>query len=231
MLIEKNGIMKKYYLYVALTLLVALFSSTNVLAQCSWSGWSGYSPGTPPCNSFTTGSVGSGTYTYFNIEAGANYTISTCGSSFDTQISIYVDYGSGWIYQAGNDDNGPDCGGTTASLDWTSSWTTGNALAVVNRYNCQQHDFTGVSAILKIRKNCCVTPQPASTWTGSVSTDWFNSSNWTNCVPGSITDATIPAGTPNMPVINTSAAYVNTITVNSGATVTINAPATLTPTQ
>lgn len=196
---------------------------------CGWSGGSGWGPVTPPCNSFTTGSVGSGTYTFFNIEAGANYTISTCGSSFDTQLSIYVDYGAGWLYQAGNNDNGPDCSGTAASVNWTSSWTTSNAIAVVNRNNCQQHDFTGTSAVLSYKKNCC-SPQSATTWNGNVSTDWFIDGNWSNCVPGTITNATIPAGMPRYPVIG-AAAYVNTVTVNNGATITINAPGTLTPTQ
>jgi hypothetical protein len=35
-------------------------------------------------------------------------------------------------------------------------------------------------------------PQLTTTWTGSFSDDWFDSRNWTNCVPGAITAAIIP---------------------------------------
>ena len=229
--------MKSCGINSCIILLVALLSGYKSQGQpCSWSGagtWYFYNaPATIPCGSFSAAqSVGSGTYNYFYAYSGVSYTVSTCGSAFDTQLSIY-DENPGWTYRAGNDDNGPDCGGLESSVTWTATYT-GNHLAVVNRYNCQQHDFTGQSAILKIRNNgpCGCTPnQPATTWNGSINSDWFNSSNWSNCVPGPNTNTTVPVvGT--MPVVNTSAAFVNTITVNSGATVTVNSPATLTSTQ
>ncbi len=47
---------------------------------------------------------------------------------------------------------------------------------------------------------------PALTWNGSTSTDWHAAANWTPAqVPTPLTDVTIPAGTPNAPVISTSA--------------------------
>jgi hypothetical protein len=136
-------------------LFISLLNSQKTLAQsCGWSGYSGYNNVTPGCNSFGGDfPVGSGTYSYINVVNGANYTISTCGSSFDTQLTIYGWDGSSWVAQTYNDDNGPNCTGTAASVDWTSSFDYGNVLAVVNRYNCQGHDFTGTSAILKIRQN------------------------------------------------------------------------------
>jgi autotransporter-associated beta strand protein len=64
-----------------------------------------------------------------------------------------------------------------------------------------------------------------STWTGAVSTDWFNPDNWTNCVCGANTNVTIPSVTNN-PTIN-AVASVNSFTLNSGATLTIQSNDTL----
>lgn len=50
----------------------------------------GFGGATPPCSaSFTSTNVGSGTYSFLNLTAGSNYTISTCGSSFNTQLTLY----------------------------------------------------------------------------------------------------------------------------------------------
>ena len=62
----------------------------------------------------------------------------------------------------------------------------------------------------------------ATTWTGATSTDWFASTNWSNCVPGSGTDTTIPGSLTTYPVISTTAnaAAVKSLTIASGATLT-----------
>jgi hypothetical protein len=60
------------------------------------------------------------------------------------------------------------------------------------------------------------------TWEGVTSIDWTNPANWTCGVPGSSHDAIIPIGTPYQPTIPaTTGVTVNTITINSGATLTI----------
>lgn len=58
-------------------------------------------------------------------------------------------------------------------------------------------------------------------WKG-VTNDWNTSSNWCdNTVPTSSTDVTISTGVPNMPQI-TAASNARNLTINSGASVTIN---------
>jgi hypothetical protein len=220
--------MRWLYKGLLLSVVPTLVLIGNADAQCSWTGSSGTTYPGVPCGSFSGNiPVGSGTYTYFTAYAGVQYTISTCGSSFDTQLTIY-DANPAWTARAYNDDNGPDCTGLQASVTFTATFT-GDHIAIVNRYNCQQHDFTGTSAVLKFRKNPTpCTTQTASTWNGSANNNWFDNCNWTNCVPGTITNATVPTSANN-PVINTNPAYVNTITVNNGATVTSNT--TLTATQ
>lgn len=220
--------MRNLYLNILAVVLIGLLMPNESLAQCGWTGSSGTTYPGIPCGSFSGNiAVGSGTYTYFTAYAGVQYTVSTCGSSFDTQLTIY-DANPAWTQRAYNDDNGPDCAGLQASVTFTATFT-GDHIAIVNRYNCQQHDFSGTSAVLKFRKNPTpCTTQTASTWNGSASNDWFNNCNWSNCVPGTITNATVPT-TANNPVINTNPAFVNIITVNPGASVTSNT--TLTATQ
>lgn len=63
-----------------------------------------------------------------------------------------------------------------------------------------------------------------SIWTGSVSTDWFNPLNWCgSLLPSATIDAIIPgAGISNMPVIGANGAVCKTISIATGATLTIN---------
>ncbi len=52
-------------------------------------------------------------------------------------------------------------------------------------------------------------------WTGAVSSDWFDVSNWCGSIPTSATDVTIPAaGVRNMPVIAGAGAQCRNLTIN-----------------
>jgi len=62
-----------------------------------------------------------------------------------------------------------------------------------------------------------VTGSGASTWDGSVSSDWHTAENWTpSGVPTSSDEVTVP-DVPNDPVISTDDAAVGDLTVNGGA--------------
>jgi hypothetical protein len=66
------------------------------------------------------------------------------------------------------------------------------------------------------------------TWTGTVSTDWFNRCNWDKgSLPDIQSDVVIPGGTPNNPTITGNTANCNTVTINdaAGAVLTINSSA------
>ena len=63
---------------------------------------------------------------------------------------------------------------------------------------------------------------PSPTWTGTVSIDWFDPTNWsTGALPANGDDVVIPAGTPFAPQIDFSTA-VHDLTIQSGATLTTN---------
>jgi hypothetical protein len=65
------------------------------------------------------------------------------------------------------------------------------------------------------------------TWTGLVSSDWNNPSNWCGGMPSSATDAVIPSSAPNMPVISNGSASVRNITTGTATSVTIAGGGTL----
>ncbi len=146
--------MKKYFLPAFLLLATIFLNLEKSNAQCGWSGQSnqGTLPGIP-CGSFSSVSnIGSGTYTFFTAYQGSNYTFSTCGDGYDTELTIYWFDGSSWVAQAFDDDNGPDCGGLQASINWTNpNASSGNYLIVLNEWNCLGH--TGVSHLLLYREN------------------------------------------------------------------------------
>jgi hypothetical protein len=68
-----------------------------------------------------------------NMIAGATYTISNCGSGFDTQITI-SDLGGTVVGFA--DDDGPSCAGLSASINFVPP-ATGDYRIQLNRWNCQ----------------------------------------------------------------------------------------------
>ncbi len=65
---------------------------------------------------------------------------------------------------------------------------------------------------------------PASvTWTGTISPDWFTAGNWSpNVVPSASISATIPASAVFQPAISAGTATTLNLTLNSGATLTMN---------
>jgi hypothetical protein len=65
-------------------------------------------------------------------------------------------------------------------------------------------------------------------WNGTVNTDWFNVNNWTASagaptVPTGAEDVLIPTAI-NQPLINQDGAITSRLTINNGATLTLNTP-------
>ena len=67
----------------------------------------------------------------------------------------------------------------------------------------------------------------STTWTGNVSTAWMNSGNWTNGIPNSYTDVTIPSGRSRYPLI-TGDYSCKDLYIENGGTVTISSSGSLT---
>lgn len=70
---------------------------------------------------------------------------------------------------------------------------------------------------------------PKFTWDGDTDSNWNTASNWDlNAVPGASDIVTIPSGMSNNPIVSTSGNRCYNLTVESGASVTVNAGQDLT---
>ena len=59
-------------------------------------------------------------------------------------------------------------------------------------------------------------------WLGITSTNWNDAANWCGGVPVATTNVTIPGGLSNYPIISSGTNALNNITIESGASLTIN---------
>lgn len=75
-------------------------------------------------------------------------------------------------------------------------------------------------------------PSIGFVWTGAIDTDWNNAGNWSeNAVPGSDDDVSIPSSLSNYPVVgSSSSADCNDLTIESGASLTIQSGGSFIPT-
>lgn len=131
---------------------------------------------------------------------------------------------------------GATAGGTYSGNTWSGGGGLGNwaqnanpALATFTP-TVSAGSFTATLTVTG--SGGCTGTNPASTrkitwgsagdWLGVVSSDWFTAANWCSIVPLTTTDVNIPSGMPNMPNINAAGAVCKSITIQSGATLTIS---------
>ncbi|MCX6269594.1 MAG: S8 family serine peptidase [Bacteroidetes bacterium] len=78
--------------------------------------------------------------------------------------------------------------------------------------------LSGLSQQFSLILSGIAMPPATSAWNGSANTDWYDPANWSNGLPGSTTNITIPAGLTNYPTI-TSLASCQNIAIASGASI------------
>ena len=107
----------------------------NAWAQCaSGSSAASGSADIRVTQSSTASCQAGATYYMWNVCAGDTYRWSTCGSGSDTQITVRNSTGATQL--AYNDDNGPACTGSSASVDWVST-VDGQVRVYLHQYSCQ----------------------------------------------------------------------------------------------
>ncbi len=107
--------------------------SHDIVVQSTWH-YSGSGSQIFPCGDWqsTNGTSGRISSWTVNMTAGRTYNFRTCGAGEDTYLRIYGS--NGYTLVASNDDNGPYCGGTAASLDYTAG-ASGNYYVELARYS------------------------------------------------------------------------------------------------
>jgi Secretion system C-terminal sorting domain len=88
-------------------------------------------------NAATTTAMYGGEYATVDVCAGATYTFSTCGETYDTQISLYEPFGS---FLLGYDDDGCGSFAGPSFLTWTADYT-GELWVLVDDYPCEANSI------------------------------------------------------------------------------------------
>ena len=133
-----------------------------------------------------------------------NYTLTGDNSQSATDVSMSV------------------TGGTSSGTFTTTSLSVaGTTTVTINSLTLNGCPTTATSG-----NTHTIISTATGTWLGTTSTAWNTASNWCGGVPTSSTEVVIPSG-GNQPLIG-AAAVCNSITINAGATVTMNGSNTLT---
>ena len=161
---------------------------------------------TPACSGTTTiPCVQGGQYALINVVAGNTYTFSTCGASFDTQITLFNNSGGGTI---GFND---DACGLQSTVNWTATFT-GQLRVLVDLYDCATN---ATCAPLTI--TCTPPPSGDCVYTltlfDSFSDGWGTSFVGISINGGPFQNYTLPIGAPSISI---------QIGVNIGDVVTLN---------
>jgi PKD repeat protein len=168
--------MGKIYLRFALLFLLCgplIFLPTELVAQCTPSASCGSNTNTGGtcqrgnffygeivpnngCGQFTQASgFGPGEYFRMPVLQGGCYSVSTCGASIDTQINAYQGNTTTTPFSK-NDDNGPICGGTQASITFTPNFTDYTRVSV-REFSCQLGGTASINVFVRQNNNLNVT--------------------------------------------------------------------------
>lgn len=132
---------------VVLSVLFALFFSTNALAQCTnnnvfYTTLNPITVGVP----VSAGCVYGGEYVNVSVCAGATYRFSTCGATWDTEITIF---NAGSATSLGYDDDGCGTVGGASQLTWTATFT-GVLRVAVDEFGCLSNAICAPIAVTQL---------------------------------------------------------------------------------
>lgn len=143
-------------------------SNTQLGAACSRSNnYFGEILPNNGCGVFTTVTqFPLGQYFRIPVLTGACYTVSTCGSGTDTQLNCFQGSATTGPF-AWNDDNGPECIGTSASLVMRPNFTD-YATVQVNQYNCLAPSGSNITVYVRQYNNLSITSSSAAMCAGQI---------------------------------------------------------------
>lgn len=167
-----------------------------------------------------------------SVQAGSTYVIA--GSQTDYELnygkvaSQYNSFISGngddgyFLYYNGDNTSGIlldafgeiDVDGTGELWEYTNSKAVRKTTVTVPETSWANSDWNILSANVE---SFNPGSYPATTWNGSVDSDWTNSTNWDNGLPDATISVHVPAELSNYPTVSSSQS-INNLTVNSDAT-------------
>ncbi|MBK8500616.1 MAG: hypothetical protein IPL52_17785 [Flavobacteriales bacterium] len=173
-----------------LVLFVFGISALHSFGQCTNNNTLTGAAVTPNCPGSTNiPCVQGGQYALINVVNGNTYTFSTCGATWDTQITLYNNAGGGSI---GYND---DACGLQSTVTWTATFT-GQLRVLVDEYNCANNT---ICSPLNITFKAPPTGDCVYTLTlyDSFSDGWGTSNVGISINAGTYQYYTLPAGLPS----------------------------------
>ncbi|MFL5747283.1 MAG: beta strand repeat-containing protein [Niastella sp.] len=194
----------------------------------------------------TTSPIGIGsTYTTPSISATTTYYVSAVAGSCTTPRTAVVATVNSRIAITTQPAGSSVCMGSAVNLRvaangsaLTYQWrkdgvnitnATTDTYAIANAVGADAGDYDVVitnACGLVISNVATLAVKSSNNWVGAVSSDWNTAANWCGGVPVATTDVSITSGTPFSPVIS-GAAHAHSVTIGTGATLTINGTGTL----
>ena len=156
--INQPVIIKRYPKILLICFLTLTVSNSNIFAQCPGVGNNACTSNAPTVISSSVSCTppadqgGRRNFLINNMVAGCTYRIDNCGSGFDTQMTIRNSSGTAVDY---NDDNGPACAGSAASIDFICP-ASGSYRIHLNRYNCATTN--NLNGDITVTLQSCITP-------------------------------------------------------------------------
>lgn len=172
--------MKTFYSRLVISALTILTSASMANAQCGSNTASGtfcnrsatYHGEILPdqgCGTFTTVTPYSpGTYFRTPVLPGACYSVSTCGAGMDTQIGVFQGTATTNPFSY-NDDNGPICSGTAASVTFVPTFND-YVRVDVRQYNCSAGGTSSITTRVRQNNNLVITSSSADMCAGETRT-------------------------------------------------------------
>ncbi|UEG49488.1 T9SS type A sorting domain-containing protein [Ferruginibacter lapsinanis] len=213
------------------------FANANSLTTCTY---------TPSAADISAGSVtitlsstGNGTCTSTTVTSSKTLTInvapvisthptgtqSLCQGSGTTSLSVATSSGTNLSYQWYSNTSSSNSGGTglgSSNGAQTATYTPVSTTAGTLYYYVVISNSGCTSATSNV--SGAVTVKATGTWLGGAPgyvDEWNNASNWCGGIPTSTTDVVIPSGVTYFPKIQSANALAKTISISSGASLTM----------
>lgn len=204
---------------------MSCFITENISAQCAMNASAYYGEMLPSngCASNTAyNTFGPGQYFQMPVLMGGSYTISTCGESINTQITGYegTNYASSIFY---NDDNGPECNSTQASVTFTPNFTDYTRV-MVSENNCLAGGSSSITVNVRQNNNLSFTSSSSAMCSGDTRTltatpDYAPGGPTGSGDPGTFTGTGVSGNTFTAPTpLTASAVYTITYTFGNCST-------------
>jgi hypothetical protein len=112
--------------------------------------------------------------------------------------------------------------GVVADLSGTASFTSTTLTAANNGQTLTVTALNNGSCVAIVSKSLTINIQTQITWSGTISTDWFDAQNWCGGVPTTATNIVIPSGLSIYPILTSGTGAVKDITIQNTASLIID---------